>query len=192
MKYDGSLIHKRFAYDLKKDNVNPLGDIHFFTGEMEVEGPGMIDKEDLINNDFIYSEKAINIVWEIPNLCPMGAVFFQRYFNTQIANIIFSINQNHIISIKGDDILIHDEEFIHGCESLPDGVGKCSVSITYTKDNIALGHTGINMIAGDRAPKFAYSLNFTTEEISTFMARVHNVFYSVLKNCFVATSKITL
>ena len=31
--------------------------------------------------------------------------------------------------------------------------------ITYSKDNVSLGHTGINIIAGDKAPGFAYSSN---------------------------------
>ena len=37
--------------------------------------------------------------WEIPNLCPLGAVSFQRLFNTGVANILSNIKE-----YKEDDL----------------------------------------------------------------------------------------
>ena len=88
--YDGSLIHSRFAYRYFRNKTLPIGNILAFRAPMLVEAAGMIDNEDLINNDFIYSDDAINFCWEIPNLDPFGAVAWQRLFNTQVANILHS------------------------------------------------------------------------------------------------------
>ena len=46
--------------------------------------------------------------------------------------------------------------------------GKVSVSITYSKDNVSLGHTGINIMAGDKAPGFAYSSNLNKKQVEYF------------------------
>jgi len=76
---------------------------------MLVEAEGMIDNEDLINNDFIYSDSAINFVWEIPGLNSFGAVAWQRLFNTQIANILSTRYLNAPIEVDGDDLMVHKE-----------------------------------------------------------------------------------
>ena len=88
--YDGNLIHGRFAYQYFKKKTLPIGNIVAFRAPMLVETEGMIDHEDLLNSDFIYSDDCINFCWEIPNLCPLGAVAFQRLLNTQIANVLSS------------------------------------------------------------------------------------------------------
>ena len=76
--YDGLLIHKRFAYKYFRKTTLPIGNIVAFRAPMHVEADGMIDNEDILKNDFIYSEDAINFCWEIPNLDPFGAVAYQR------------------------------------------------------------------------------------------------------------------
>ena len=90
--YDGMLIHKRFAYTYFRKKTLPIGNIVAFRAPMHVLANGMIDSEDILKNDFIYSDDAINFCWEIPNLDPFGAVAWQRLFNTQIANIISNIS----------------------------------------------------------------------------------------------------
>ena len=72
--YDGNLLHSRFAYKYFRKNTLPIGNIIAFRAPMHVEAAGMIDSEDILNGDFIYSEDAINFLWEIPNLDPFGAV----------------------------------------------------------------------------------------------------------------------
>ena len=89
--YDGNLIHARFAYRYFRDRTLPIGNIIAFRAPMLVEAEGMIDLEDVISNDYIYSDDAINFCWEIPNIDAFAAVSFQRLFNTQIANILNSI-----------------------------------------------------------------------------------------------------
>jgi hypothetical protein len=64
------------------------------------------------------------------------------------------------------------------------------VSITYSKDNVAIGHTGINIKAGNKAPGFAYSSNLNEDEVQAFIEHVVNYFNSEVKDIQIATSKI--
>jgi hypothetical protein len=187
--YDGDLIHNRFAYKYFRKNTLPIGNIVAFRAPMKVEADGMIDNEDMITNDFIYSDDAINFCWEIPNLCPFGAVAFQRLFNTQIANILSAKYLNAPIEVDGDDLMVHKEHNQGGVTQMK---GKCSVSITYSKNNVALGHTGINIEAGKNAPAFAFSTKLQKEEAEQFMKDVIEVFYAMVEDHFIATTKLTI
>ena len=185
--YDGNLIHNRFAYTFFKKRTLPIGNIVTFRSPMLVEADGMIDHEDVLKNDLIYSDDAINFCWEIPNLCPLGAVAFQRLFNTQIANILSTNYLKKPIEVDGDDLIVHAEHNQHG---IIQQKGKCSVSITYAKDNIAIGHTGINIEAGKKAPAFPFSTKLRDDEASEFMKNIINVFYEIADDIFIATTKV--
>ena len=185
--YDGDFIHKRFAYKYFRDRTLPIGNIVSFVAPVEVT-INLIDLEDSLENDYIYSDSMVNFCWEIPNLDPFGAVCFQRLFNTTIANILHKII-NKPIEMKGDDIMVHSE-FTQG--GVIQQKGKASVSITYSKDNIAIGHTGVNVVAGKKAPAFAYSTNLTPEQTVQFQNAVIDQFYTMVDNIFIATTKITL
>lgn len=187
LTYNGDLIHARFAYKYLRDGVSPIGDIICFRGGMNVT-TNLIDQEDLLNKDYIYSSDAVNFVWEIPNMCPLGAVAFQRLFNTQVANLLSLIYIKKPIEVDGDDLMVHNA-FI-GSDGQQHDKGKASVSITYTTNNVALGHTGINVDAGRSAPGFAYSTHLTDEQVVSFMLDVNNMFYSILSDMFVATTKV--
>ena len=185
--YDGTLLHSRFAYKFFRDKTLPIGNIIAFRAPMKVEVEGMIDSEDVLNNDYIYSDDAINFLWEIPNIDAFGAVAYQRLLNTQIANILSSKYLNAPIEVDGDDLIVHKE---HNQGSIVQQKGKCSVSITYTKNNVALGHTGINIVAGKKAPAFAYSTNLTNDQATSFMKDIIELFYAMNDDIFVATSKV--
>jgi len=184
--YDGKLLHSRFAYKFFREKTLPIGNIVAFRAPMKVETEGMIDTEDILNNDFIYSDDAINFLWEIPNLDSFGAVAYQRLLNTLIANILSTNYIKAPIEMNGDDMIVHKE---HQQGGVTQTKGKCSVSITYVKNNIALGHTGINITAGKKAPAFAYSTNLTDEQANGFMEDVIRLFYSLNDDIFVATTK---
>jgi hypothetical protein len=183
--YDGSFIHKRFAYKYFRDKTLPIGNIVSFVAPVEVT-LNLIDLEDSLEQDFIYSESMVNFCWEIPNLDPFGAVCFQRLFNTSIANILFK-QINKPIEMKGDDIMVHAE---HNQGGILQTKGKASVSITYSKENVAIGHTGVNVTAGKKAPAFAYSTNLTPEQTVRFQNDVIHQFYSMVDNIFIATTKV--
>jgi hypothetical protein len=73
-----------------------------------------------------------------------------------------------------------------------DQYGKASVSITFSKDNVAIGHTGINIEAGEKAPIFAYSTNMSDDNADSFMNDVIDIFYDMTRDIFVATTKILI
>ena len=185
--YDGLLIHKRFAYNYFRKKTLPIGNIVAFRAPMNVLADGMIDSEDILQNDFIYSDDAVNFCWEIPNLDPFGAVACQRLFNTQIANIVSSMIKKPI-EVDGDDLLVHDN--FEGSDGSQQNIGKCSVSITVSKNNVALGHTGININAGRKAPNFAYSTKLTDAQVDQFMKAVIDMFYALNDDIFIATTKV--
>ena len=185
--YDGSLLHSRFAYKFFRDKTLPIGNIVAFRAPMKVEAEGMIDSEDILNADYIYSDDAINFLWEIPYLDAFGAVAYQRLLNTQIANILSTQYIKAPIEMKGDDLIVHKE---HTQGGVAQPRGKCSVSITYTKTGVALGHTGINIKAGKRAPAFAYSTDLTDDQANNFMSEVIDLFYHLNDNIFIATTKV--
>lgn len=187
--YDGNLIHDRFAYKHFRNKTLPIGNILAFRAPMHVEADGMIDLEDTLENDYIYSDDAINFVWEIPNLDFFGAVAWQRLFNTQIANILSTQYLKAPIEVDGDDLIVHKEFEQHG---IIQPKGKCSVSITYVKNGAALGHTAINITAGRKAPAFAYSTNLTDDQSDSFMKSVIDVFYAMNDDMFLATTKIII
>lgn len=184
--YDGNLLHNRFAYTFFKNRTLPIGNIITFRGPMHVEAEGMIDHEDVLNNDFIYSDDAVNFLWEIPGLDTFGAVAWQRLFNTGLANVL----QNFIkapIEVDGDDLIVHKEFTSDG---IIQPKGKCSVSITHVKNGAALGHTGINIHAGTKAPSFAYSTKLDDDQVKSFQQTIIDMFYAMNDDIFLATTKI--
>ena len=186
--YNGDLIHSRFAYRFFNKEVSPYGNIVAFRAPMFVSD-NLIDLEDSLTKDYIFSDDAINFCWEIPNLCPIGAVAFQRHLNTVIANILTRY-LGKPIEMRGDDLMVHDK-FI-GSDKTEREVGKVSVSITYSKDSIAIGHTGINIYAGKKAPGFAYSAKLTDEKINGFIESVIDFFNAEVKDIQIATTKICM
>ena len=185
--YDGSLIHERFAYKHFSDRTLPIGNIVAFRSPMLVEADGMIDEEDILKGEYIYSDDAINFCWEIPGLDPLGAVAYQRLLNTQIAHILGQKYLKQPIEVDGDDLIVHAE---HEQGGIVQQKGKCSVSITYSKNNIAIGHTGINIDAGRRAPAHAFSTKLSDEQAEEFMKEIINMFYGLNDDLFIATTKV--
>jgi hypothetical protein len=185
--YDGNLIHKRFAYNHFRERTLPIGNIIAFRAPMLVEADGMIDEEDIIKGEYIYSDDAINFCWEIPGLDPFGAVAYQRLLNTQIAHILSDRYLKKPIEVDGDDLIVHAE---HQQAGIVQQKGKCSVSITYSSNNVAIGHTGINITAGKKAPAHAFSTNLSDEQAEGFMKSVIDLFYTLNDDLFIATTKV--
>jgi hypothetical protein len=90
--------------------------------------------------------------------------------------------------MKGDDLMVHDT-FI-GSDKVERTVGKVSVSITYSKDGVAIGHTGINIQAGKKAPGFAYSSKLGDQQAQAFMEDVIRFFNESVADVQIATTKV--
>ncbi len=186
--YDGTLLHNRFAYKYFRKKCLPIGNIIAFRAPAKVETEGLIDQEDALSQDFIYSDDMVHFLYEIPLITEsFGAICFQRLFNTNVANILSSKYLKAPIEVDGDDLMVH-KEFTQG--GVTQTKGKCSVSIVHVKDGAALGHTGINIQAGKKAPAFAYSTQLSVPDVHNFMSDVINSFYQINDDIFIATTKI--
>lgn len=185
--YDGEILQDRFAYTFFKDRVTRIGNIVAFRSPMKVEADFMVDREDLINNDFIYSDDAINFCIEIPEIDLFGGVCFQRLFNSHVATLLADQYLKAPVEVDGDDLIVHRE---HTQGGVTQTKGKASVSIAKQVNNAVLIHTGINIKAGKQAPAFAFSTELTDEQAEEFMKRVCEVFYTLAHDIFVSTSKI--
>lgn len=179
--YGGVQIHDRFAYKFFKKDVSPLGNIVSFIAPMEVTA-NLIDLEDSLNKDYIYSDLAMNFIMEIPNKDIWGGVLFQRLLNAQVGSLLCSKYLKTEGYVDGDDIMVGDEF----------NAKKASVSIAAEKNGAVLIHLGVNINAGDRAPSFAYSTNLSEDQAYEFMADVEGIFNSILADVFVATTKIVV
>lgn len=177
--YCGKAIHDRFAYKFLKKDVSILGNIVSFIAPMEVTD-NLIDLEDSLNKDFIYSELAMNFIMEIPNKDIWGGVLFQRLLNAQVGSLLCTKYLKTEGYVDGDDIMV----------KFGDEHKKASVSIAAEKNGAVLIHLGININAGERAPQFAFSTNLSEEAAYQFMSDVEGIFYSILTDVFVATTKI--
>lgn len=179
--YGGVEIHDRFAYKFFKKEVNPLGNIVSFIAPMLVTD-NLIDLEDSLNKDYIYSDLAMNFIMEIPNKDIWGGVLFQRLLNAQVGSLLCEKYLQTEGYVDGDDIMVK-----HGDEHK-----KASVSIAAQKNGAVLIHLGININAGPKAPSFAYSTNLSEEAAYQFMSEVEQIFYSILESVWVATTKIVV
>ena len=89
--------------------------------------------------------------------------------------------------MDGDDLMVQ-KEFTQG--GVVQTKGKCSVSIVHVKNGATLGHTGINVVAGKKAPAFAFSTELSDAAAQAFMTDVINMFYELNDNIFTASTKI--
>jgi len=185
--YDGVLLHHRFAYKYFRKQCLPIGNIIAFRAPAKVETEGLIDQEDALSKDFIYSEDMVHFLYEIPLITEsFGAIAYQRLFNTNVANILFKYLKAPI-TVDGDALMVTREFTQGGVTQLS---GKCSVSIVHVKDAAALGHTGINVKAGKQAPAFAFSTELSDTDVTSFMQDVINSFYQINDDIFIASTKI--
>lgn len=179
--YDGSQIHQRFSYKFFKKEVNPLGNIISFIAPMTVI-ENLIDLEDSLNKDYIYSDSAMNFLMEIPGKDLWGGILFQRLLNAQVGSLLCEKYLQTEGYVDGDDIMV----------KWGDEHKKASVSIAAEKNGAVLIHLGININAGPKAPQFAFSTNLSEEKALEFMADVEGIFYSILQSVWVATTKVVV
>lgn len=178
--YCGAALKSRFAYKIFRKNVSKYGNIVAFVAPMEVTF-NLVDLEDALANDFIYSDKAINFLMELPGYSIEAGILFQRLFNTALGSLLASKYIPDAVHVDGDDIMVtvgvQEEK-------------KASVSIAKLDNGAVLIHTGINIEAGDKAPSFAYSTKLSPEQAEEFIKEAINIFEFTVKDVFTATTKL--
>ena len=127
IKYIGSQLCPHWIYK----NYNLIGDsIVAFIGEVDVNLSEMVDIEDVINNEPIYSKKMLNFIIEQYDISLTAMVFAQRLFMSIIKETLEEYGAT--IKREGDDLFFDGR--------------KLSVSIATKSITSCLIHTGLNII----------------------------------------------
>jgi uncharacterized protein len=129
--YTGKELNNHWIYR----NFGILGDaVVAFVGPCEVDLDSMVDLEDILNNDYIYSKKMLNFIVEIFGINLQEGVLLQRLFSSIIQDRINAMSQDACIKRRGDDLFYRD-------------TAKLSVSICTLSPTSILIHTGLNIDA---------------------------------------------
>ena len=132
IKYTGEQLAPHWIYK----NFNIMGNAAVaFTGECEVNLCHMVDIEDVINNEPIYSKKMLSIIEENFNCSLVEMVYKQRLLVTIAKELIEKNYPSVNIRRNGDDLYVNDK--------------KLSVSIATKSITSTLIHFGLNIDATD-------------------------------------------
>jgi len=173
MKYDGTQLAPHFIYK----NYNIMGDaIISFIGPCEVKLTEMVDIEDVVNNEPIYSEKMLHFICEIFNSDLIRGVYMQRLLVTTIKEQL-EIKYNQSLTRKGDDLFKNN--------------GKLSVSIATKSPTSVLIHTALNITTDNTPVKTAgLETDFNITDIEQFAKDVLNAYNEEVNDIYLATTKV--
>ncbi len=131
LPYTGEELANHWIYK----NFGILGDaVVAFVGPCRVDRDRMVDLEDVLNDDFIYSQRMLNFIIEIFGISLQEGVMIQRLFTSTIQDKINNLLSDAHIKRRGDDLFYQDTQ-------------KLSVSICTVSPTSILIHTGINIDA---------------------------------------------
>ncbi len=172
IKYIGSQLAPHWIYK----NFKIQGDaIVAFCGECEVNLSEMVDIEDVINNEPIYSKYMLSFITEQFNTELVEGVFRQRLLITIIKECL----ENRGISVKrsGDDLFIKNK--------------KLSVSIATKSLTSVLIHTGLN-INSESAPVAAAGLetDLGLKDIKEFAIEIMKKYSEEIEDIKLASTKV--
>ena len=172
IKYIGSQLAPHWIYK----NLKLQGDaIVAFIGECEVALTEMVDIEDVINNEPIYSKSMLSFITEQFNVNLVEGVFRQRLLVCIIKELL---EERGIFVVRnGDDLMIDGK--------------KLSVSIATKSTTSILIHTGLNILS-EGAPVKASGL--TSElgitDVKEFALEVMKRYSEELEDINLASTKV--
>ncbi len=172
IKYIGSQLAPHWIYK----NFKIQGDaIVAFVGECKVELTEMVDIEDVINNEPIYSKYMLSFISEQFGINLVEGVLRQRLLITVIKELL---EERGVFVIRnGDDLMIDGR--------------KLSVSIATKSITSVLIHTGLNILS-DGAPVKAAGLEseLGIKDIKEFACEVMKRYSEELEDIVLAASKV--
>lgn len=172
IKYIGSQLASHWIYK----NFKIQGDaIVAFCGECEVKLTEMVDIEDVINNEPIYSKYMLSFITEQFNTELVEGVFRQRLLMCVIKEALEK--RGFKVSRNGDDLFVNDK--------------KLSVSIATKSMTSVLIHTGINILS-DGAPIPVSGLKSDLEigDIKEFALEVMENYSNEIEDIILASTKV--
>lgn len=172
IKYTGLELSPHWIY--KKFNLQ--GDaIVAFCGECEVKLSEMVDIEDVINDEPIYSKNMLSFIAEHFNINLIEGIFRQRLLITIIKEVLEKLPNVNIVR-SGDDLFVDNK--------------KLSVSIATKSLTSVLIHVGIN-IDPTGAPVEAIGLNsLNIANITDFANEVMVKYSQEIDDIILASTKV--
>ena len=172
IKYIGSQLAPHWIYK----NFKIQGDVIVaFIGECEVKLTEMVDIEDVINNEPIYSKSMLSFITEQFNVNLVEGVFRQRLLICIIKELL---EERGVFVVRnGDDLMIDGR--------------KLSVSIATKSTTSILIHTGLNIIS-EGAPVKASGLTseLGISDIKEFALEVMKRYSEELQDIVLASIKV--
>jgi hypothetical protein len=146
-----------------------------FRGECEVKLDEMVDIEDVINNEPIYSKDMLSFISEQFNVNLVEGVYRQRLLICKIKEELETLGFE--IIRNGDD-LFYDNR-------------KLTVSIATKSANSVLIHTGINILTeGAPIPVCGLESDFGIKNIKEFAIKVMNAYNEETEDIILASCKV--
>ena len=173
LKYDGTQLSPHFIYK----NYNLMGNaIIAFEGPCEVKLSEMVDIEDVINNEPIYSEHMLHFIAEFFNTDLICGVYMQRLLVTTIKEQIEAISDMKIIR-KGDDLFVNNK--------------KLSVSIATKSPTSVLIHTALNVVTNNTPIETSgLKTDLQINNVEEFANNILNAYNEEVKDIYLATTKV--
>lgn len=173
LKYDGTQLAPHFIYK----NFGLMGDsIIAFEGACDVKLSEMVDIEDVVNNEPIFSEHMLHFIAEIFNADLIRGVFTQRLLVTTIKEQL-EMKYGKFLRRNGDDLFVGD--------------GKLSVSIATKSPTSVLIHTALNVTTNNTPIKTSgLKSDLSIENIEKFANEVLDAFSAEVKDIYLATTKV--
>ena len=172
IKYIGSQLAPHWIYK----NFKIQGDaIVAFCGECEVKLTEMVDIEDVINNEPIYSKYMLSFITEQFNVDLVEGVLRQRLLMSTIKEALEK--RGFVVKRSGDDLFVNDK--------------KLSVSIATKSLTSVLIHTGINILSeGAPIPVSGLESDLGIKDIKDFANEVMNNYSDELEDIVLASTKV--
>lgn len=174
IKYIGEQLAPHWIYK----NFNIMGNaIVAFIGECEVNLSHLVDIEDVVNNEPIYSKLMLSFIEENFNASLVEMVYKQRLLVTITKELIEKKYPNINVRRNGDDLFIADK--------------KLSVSIATKSITSSLIHFGLNIDA-EGAPINAADLktDVGVENIKEFALDIMKAYSDEVNDINLATCKV--
>ncbi|MBR1425698.1 DUF366 family protein [bacterium] len=172
VKYIGSQLVPHWIYK----NYKIQGDaIVAFCGECDVKLTEMVDIEDVINNEPIYSKYMLSFITEQFNVELIEGVFRQRLLVSSIKETLE--DRDFIVKRRGDDLFVNNK--------------KLSVSIATKSLTSVLIHTGLNIIS-EGAPIEVSGLesDLKIKDIKNFALEVMKRYSEEINDIVMASTKV--
>ena len=172
IKYIGSQLQPHWIYK----NFNIQGDaIVAFCGECDVHLSEMVDIEDVINNEPIYSKYMLSFITEQFNVELVEGVFRQRLLICVIKEALE--NRGFTVKRDGDDLFINNK--------------KLSVSIATKSLTSVLIHTGLNILSdGAPIPVSALKSDLNIEDVKGFALEIMEKYSNEIDDIKLASTKV--